>query len=149
MKVILLKDVPKIGRKYEIKEVSDGHARNALFPKGLAEPATKEIIARTTATQKASKEKLELSRARAKEVFTRLATVEVVVRMKANEKGHLFKGVTASDVIGPLRSLLGDQQFPEDALFIAKPLKETGLHTIPLALFGEKGSVVVKIEAVK
>ena len=149
MKVILLKDVPKIGRKYEIKEVSDGYARNSLFPKKLAEQATKEVIAKAEALQKQSKEKVELNRARAQELFSRLKDGEVVVRVKANEKGHLFKGVTTSDIIGPLRSMLGDTQFPEDALIVAKPIKETGTHTIPLALFGEKGSAVVKIEAIQ
>ena len=44
MKVILLKDVPKLGRKYEVKEVADGHVRNFLLPKGLVKEATSEAL---------------------------------------------------------------------------------------------------------
>lgn len=98
MKVVLLKDVKGTGKKGELKEVSDGHARNFLFPKGLAREAT-EATMREMTHQKASldkrkQEELEAAKALAQQ----LNETTVVYKTKAGEGGRLFGSITTKDI---------------------------------------------------
>ena len=94
MKVILLKDVAKIGRKYDIKNVADGYALNMLIPRGLAVVATEQAMKKV--------ETLKVNDTTDKKIQTELLlkNLEVIknltlnLKEKANEKGHLFAGVT-------------------------------------------------------
>src|SRR6266850_366694 len=98
MKVILLKNVDKLGKKFDIKEVSNGHALNLLMPQGLAIAATPAAIKRV----EAEKAKSEGERKVHEELLIQnLAAIEgatVSISGKANDKGHLFAGLKAEDI---------------------------------------------------
>lgn len=147
MKVILLKDVPKVGQRYEIKDVADGYALNALLPKGLAQKATPDIIkkmeelkARDLAQKKIQEELLLKS-------LEEVKKVRLLFKEKANEKGHLFAGVTKEMIVDELRK---KTKFNIDthSIKIDKPIKETGDHKIYIEILGKKAEFEVSIEAI-
>ncbi len=105
MKVVLLEDVEKIGKQYDIKEVSDGFARNFLFPKELAKVATDEVIEwannlRALGDEKAAKELEKVG-----DTASELEGIEVEVMVKVGDKGQLFEKIDAKDVAEKLKKM--------------------------------------------
>lgn len=98
MKVILLTDVPKIGRKGEIKEVSDGFANNMLLRKGLAALATAEAQAKLAKEQKGKTEAKQKALMRAEHDKAELERRTFTVKVKVGDKGQLFSGVHEKDI---------------------------------------------------
>src|SRR5680860_1422432 len=99
MKVILLTDVPKVGNRYEVKEFKDGYARNVLIAKGLA------ILATPKALIDLNKKKSEMTNKKKEEddtfnsLLNNIKSKKIILKVKANEKGHLFKGIGPRDVV--------------------------------------------------
>lgn len=93
MKIILLKDIAKLGRKYDVKNVSDGYALNLLIPKGAAVAATPDALKRL----EAERSKIEGERKVQEELIAKnisgLQDVTLTIVGKANDKGHLFAGL--------------------------------------------------------
>jgi len=98
MAVILLTDIPKVGNRYDVKDFKDGYAINVLISKGLAEMATPQALAKL-ASKKAEIDKKRQEEERAFESL--IATIDntsVTIKAKANDKGHLFKSISAHDI---------------------------------------------------
>lgn len=102
MKVILLEDVRALGKKGDIKEVSDGYARNSLIPKKLVIEATANNLnaVKKQAEKKAEREAKEL--AEAQEIAAKLKTTAVNLTCKCGEKGRLFGSITNADIAAGL-----------------------------------------------
>jgi large subunit ribosomal protein L9 len=98
MKVILLSDVKGTGKKGEMHEVSDGYARNFLFPKKLAKPATTQAVGEMKARQAADAYHAEVDRQAAQELADRLSKIHVTVHAKAGTGGRLFGSVTTKEI---------------------------------------------------
>lgn len=98
MKVVLLQDVKALGKKDDVVDVSDGYARNFLFPKGLAVEATKgklnEISQKKSALENKKRQEME----EAKALAERLSKIEVAIKTKAGAGGKLFGSITAKDI---------------------------------------------------
>lgn len=147
MKVIFLKDVPRVGRKYEIKNVADGYALNMLIPRGLAKMATPQIVAQiekekaNDLTQKNIQEELLLKN------LEIIKNLKIEISGKANEKGHLFAGVTKEMIF---EKLIRETKMNLDPSFIKldKPLKEVGEHKVALEALGKKAEFLVKINPI-
>ena len=146
MKIILLKDIQKIGRKYDIKEVSDGYALNMLIPKGVAKIATAQAVnnietlkSRDLAEKKIQGELLSKN-------LDMINNLKLNIKEKANEKGHLFAGVTKEVLSGEIFKLIHLNLDPE-SIILSKPLKETGEHKVTVEAMGKKAEFVVNIEA--
>jgi len=107
MKVILLQDVAKLGRRHEVVEVPDGYGVNKLIPKGLAKPATPENLKSVAARTAAVTNQKEA----AHEAFARLAEklkeVTVTISANANGEGKLFQAVHERDVAAALTAATG------------------------------------------
>jgi len=104
MKVILLQDVQGTGKKGEIKEVKDGYARNALFPKGAAIEATKANLTLLEQKKGSAQHKLDTEREAAQNTADKLAGMGVkVIAKAAGEDGRLFGSVTTKDVAAALK----------------------------------------------
>jgi len=131
MKVILLKDVPKVGRKFEVKNVSDGYALNFLFPQKLAEPATPEKVQVLEARKEEEREEENREETRKRGIYARLSEKPLTISAKANEKGSLFQKITEKDVSDAIQKALGETVPPSD-IKLAAPVKEVGEHTIQL-----------------
>lgn len=129
MKVILLQDVPNVGRKYEVKNVSDGFARNFLFAKKLAEIATTQSIQAIDAKKKQDEQKKEVEKDILGKNIEALEGLKISIKEKTNEKGHLFAGIRAKEIA----KILKDQKnigIPEEIIEMEKPIKEKGEHRI-------------------
>ncbi len=129
MKVILLKDVQKIGKKFEVKNVSDGYALNYLIPRGLVEQATDRKIADLELKKKQSDEEVKVQGDLLQKEAEALNGMMIEVKVKANEKGHLFEGIHKDVIVTALGGKLTADQF-----ILKNPIKEVGEHTIPLTL---------------
>ncbi len=138
MKIILLKDVAKIGKKYETKEVADGFAVNSLIPQRLAIAATPDAVKRIA---------LELAREQGEKkvqddlLNKKLQALEgttVSFSGKTNDKGHLFAGLHAKDIA----ELVG---LKTEDIQISKPLKEVGEHTIKVKIADKAASFTLSI----
>ncbi len=146
MKVILLKNVPKIGNKYQVITVADGYAGNFLFPNKLAEQATQSALVRVEklmaedTAQKAIREDLLLKNLKA------IDGVTVEITEKANEKGHLFAGVHKEVLIPALKE---QTRLDIDAehIVLDKPLKEVGEHKVTIKVQDKTAVFTVSIKA--
>ena len=146
MKVLFLKDVPKVGRRYEIKEISDGYARNFLLPKGLAKPAT-EKVEKEVVGMRAAAEKRQLAEGAALgAALDALAGKSITLTGKASKEGHLFAGIHAADIVAAARAEHGVALAPE-SIHIEKPLKEVGEHTIEIGSGARREKLTLVIEA--
>ena len=146
MRVVLLKDVPKVGRKYDVKDVSDGHALNFLIPRGLAEKATSQALKKIESLKanKAAEKKIQ-----GELLVKNLETIEnltLTLKEKANEKGHLFAGLTKEMLAGEIFKATRLNIDPE-SINLPKPLKETGEHKVKVEALGKIAEFIVIIEA--
>lgn len=98
MKVVLKQDVKTIGKKDELHEVSDGYARNFLFPRNLAIPADSAAMNEVKAKESSRKHHEEMERAAAQAVADKLEGMTVVVKAKGGQSGRLFGAVTVKDI---------------------------------------------------
>ena len=145
MKVILLQDVARIGRRFEVKEVPTGHALNFLIPRKLAEPATPKSIKRVEELKKKKEHDTEETVAAFTDALKKLESETLEMQVEANEKGSLFKGINSSDIA----LLLKDKGFAieESAVVLDTPIKELGSHTVTLQLGDVSGSATVSVVA--
>ncbi len=124
MKVILLQDVEKLGKKFEVKEVADGFAKNHLFPKKMAQPATKNALvwAQTQREIAAKNEEKELIEIQKK--VSALDGREFVLEIKTGEKDQLFESINASKVAELLKE--NGVDVDKKQVDLKDPIKELG-----------------------
>ncbi len=134
MKVILKQDVSKLGMAGELVEISDGYARNYLFPRGLAEEATPERM-KEWRDREASKKKRELRlENEAREQQKRLSGKAVRVKASIGEKGRLFGSVTAAAVAEGISSQLS-VTVDKKQLRMPESVKQEGSYPFSLRLY--------------
>ncbi len=145
MKVILLQDVAKIGRRFEVVNVPDGYALNKLIPTKQAEPATAENLKRVQARAT----KIETDRAGQDASFDAalevLKDATVTVEAPANEQGHLFKAVSADEVVAAA-ALVG-ATIAANQIVVKTPIKEVGEHSVALVSGVKQGMITVTVVA--
>lgn len=148
MKVILIKDVKGMGRAHEEITTSDGYALNYLIPKKFAIAAT--AVAKQEAQMRIKQvvDRGAVDAALLTQNIAALAEARIVIKMKANEKGHLYDAVNESDISKAAKEQ-AHIDLPEDAIKLEKPIKEVGTFDIPVATadtFG-KFSIIIEAEA--
>ncbi len=102
MQVLLIKDVPNVGKAGEIKEVKDGYGQNFLIAKGLAKSATNEVIKKYQAEQKKKAELEALEIAEAKQMQQAIAQIELKIFKKIGANKHLFGSLTKDEIASEL-----------------------------------------------
>lgn len=131
MKIILLQDVKNLGRKDEVKEVSDGYARNFLFSKKLAQIATDELVKKAQAQEKQKREKESEELAKKKHLAESLRGKKIIVKTKT--KGDKLFGSINKKMISEELSKIGFVIW-EQCVVLPKPIKETGEFKIKIDL---------------
>jgi large subunit ribosomal protein L9 len=149
MKIILLENVEKLGRKGDILEVAAGYARNYLIPRKLAMEVTPGNLKMVELQQKALKKKLEKERLSFQELINRLNEVTLTFVRKSSEKDVIFGSVSASDIQAELARLGFD--LDKRKIILDEPIKRLGTFTVPIKVYHEDRAeikvVVVKEEA--
>ena len=146
MKVILLKDVKGVGRAHEAVNAKDGYALNYLIPKKLAISATPTAMKEAELRRKQMEDRTAIDSALLTQNISALAETRIVIRVKANEKGHLYDTVGKSDIS---KAVMEQTRIdlPEDAIKLERPLKELGTFDIPVATKDTFGKFSITIEA--
>lgn len=133
MKVILLSNIPKVGKKYEVKNVSDGYAVNFLFPRHLAEPATANAVNKLQKKQGQEEAERKVREDLLMKNLGDLEGTRIEMVEPANEQGHLFAGIHASEMIPVIKEQTRLDILPEH-IVLDKPIKEVGEHTIEVKI---------------
>lgn len=146
MKVILLQDVHALGRKRDVKDVSDGYARNFLIPRKLAMPAnTGALQALTAQKAREEQEKSELH-GKYKASAERLKTTTLLFKTKIGEKGKTFGSISSAKI----RDALKKEGIAVEKEWIAMdaPIKTAGAHAVEINFpHGIMGKTKIIVEA--
>jgi len=124
MRVILLQDIEKIGKKYEIKEVADGYARNFLIPKKLVKPATKEALKWLEIQKEIEEKKAEEELKKIQEMASSIDGQEIIFPVKIGEEGQLFESITNQRIWEKLKEL--GFEIKKNQIDLPEPIKELG-----------------------
>jgi len=146
MKVILLTNIPKTGKKYEVKDVADGHAINFLIPRKMAEIATPAKITQLESKKARGEKEQALQAELFKKDIESLAHANITLSLPANEKGHLFKGVhqdDISDVCKKEHNITIDPKY----ILMEEPIKEIGTKKIVISNGEVKDTINIEILA--
>lgn len=146
MKVILLKDIKNLGRKLDVKHVSDGYARNFLVPRGLARLASQdaldELDEELRKREILATEELEVMQGAAEE----LDGLDVYIVAKADEQGTVYGGVNAKAIQKALQEM--GVTIDTKAVKIEEPIKEVGEHRVTIELeHGIEAEIKLIVEA--
>ena len=147
MKVILIDDVKKLGKKGDLVNTKTGYARNYLFPNNLAIEATKENLANWEEEQKNIEAKKEADRQEALKLKEELEKTEVIIKAKAGEGDKLFGAVTAMDISKALREQKG-LQIDRKKIELKENIKNICVVKVPVKLYFEV-TADLKVEVVK
>ncbi len=132
MKVILLKDVKGLGKQGEIKEATDGYARNFLLPGNLAQPATAENIAKL---KRQAEEKTRLAvkdLLNAEKAVAKIDGQIVEIKTKANSEGRFYAAIGATAIAKKLKDK--GWEIKKEQILLAEPIKEEGEFTVKINL---------------
>jgi len=149
MKVVFLQDVPGIGRAGQVKEVADGYARNYLFPRGLARPATAGVLRQAQEEQEAERRRQQRELAQAQALAEKLHDLTLCFQAKVGDQDLLFGTITSADIAEAIREKLG-VEIDRRKIEIGEPIRRPGIYSIPIRLPGDlepRVNVVVEREA--
>ena len=136
MKVILKQDVKGLGKEEDMVNVSDGYARNYLFPRGLAAEASAGNINIMNTKKKAEKTKKDRELAQARELAEKLGNITVVIKTKSGENGKLFGSITSKDIADGLKS--GHNiDIDKKKIVLPDPIKNLGTTQVEVKLYPE------------
>jgi large subunit ribosomal protein L9 len=131
MKIILLQDVKGLGKRGDIKEVSEGYARNFLFIKKLAEIATESGLKKVEVIKNKQKEKQQLDLEKTQELAAKLDGKNITILVKEKD-GKLFGAVHAKDILKELKK--ENIILPEKSVILESPIKELGEYEVKIEL---------------
>ncbi len=147
MKVIFLKQVPRVAKKYEVKDVANGYALNFLFPTKAAEMATEKALARLAELKAAHEAEEKVQEELLAKNLESLSGVTVSIDAKANEAGHLFASIHKEEIAEYLEKET-NIKVPLSSIMLSRAIKEVGEHTIEVKAGDKSGSFKVLVNAI-
>lgn len=146
MKVILLKDMAKLGKRGEVKEVADGYAINVLIKKEQAIQATPGELARWKAKEDSTKHKKELATNTFVQLIDKIRNEKIMITgKKHDEKGQLFAQIKEADIMDAIFALTAFSIDPKQ-IIIATPIKSIGTHTVELKQGVQKERIAIEVQ---
>ncbi len=124
MRIILLQDVENIGKKFEVKDVKDGYARNFLIPKGLAKLATKGVLEWVEKQKEVEKQKDEEELKEIQKVASNIDGLEVIIPVKVGEEQQLFEKINTQKISEKLKEM--GFAVKKEQIDLAEPIEELG-----------------------
>ncbi len=146
MKVILLKDVRKVGKKFEVKDVADGYAFNFLIPNKLAEVANASNTKRVDTMKVRDEAEKKIQEDLLVKNLKSIDGITVELAAPANDKGHLFKGVHQQEIVEALKAK-GHLEIPAEYIVLEKPLKTLGDHKVEAKIQNKSATFTLTIIA--
>lgn len=134
MKVILLQDIKGVGKKDEIINASDGHAKNYLFPKKLAVPADKEHISKLEAKKSSENHKKELEKESAKQNKEKISKITLKISAKCGENGKIFGSITSKEIAENLKKQ-HKIEVDKKKIQLSEPIKILGTTNVDIKLY--------------
>ena len=145
MKVILLCDVKGQGKKNDIINVSDGYARNFLFPQKKAIPADAKATSELKSKEDAKKYKIGEERKAALALAEKIKNITVEIKMEHGQDGRLYGSVTAKDIAEKLKAILGIE-IDKRKINLKETIKAYGNYTVEIKLYTDvTASFTVKV----
>lgn len=135
MKVILLDDIPKVGRRGEVRDVSDGYARNYLFPQKLALLASPGNLQNLDQIKKRQEARASAARAEAETLARAIEALTLSVTRQASEEGRLYGSVGAQDLVAFLAQHRIEVE--KRRVGLQEPIKALGEYAVPIRLHAE------------
>jgi len=132
MKVILLQDVEGLGKKYEVKEVKNGHARNFLLPEKMAKPATREALKWLADQKEVIESEAVEDLKKAQELASQLDGLEINLAMKVGDEGQLFESVNSQKITEKLKEM--GFEVKKSQVKLENPIKELGEFPVSISL---------------
>lgn len=133
MQVVLLQDVNKLGKKGDIVNVSDGYARNFLYPKNLAAPATESKLKEIKTQKQNQAVKKQKEEEEAKALATKISGLTVVLKAKIGEAGRLFGAISNKDIADGLKEQ-HNYKIDKKKITLKEPIKSLGTYTITVKI---------------
>ena len=134
MKVILQTDVKGMGKRGDVVNASDGHARNYLFPKKLAVPADKQNLNELSARKSSEAHKKELEKKEAIRIKEVIEKEVLTVKVKAGENGKTFGSITSKEISDSIEKEF-KEKVDKKKIVIQNQIKALGSYTVELKLF--------------
>lgn len=146
MKVILLQDVDKVGKKGEVVDAKSGYARNYLLPNKLAIEATKSNLKSLETQQALAAEEKAYEKAQAQSIGEEIDKIKLTLKAKQGEGGKLFGAITNKEIAELLKE---EHRIDIDRRKIVLPdkIKETGSYELPVKLHPDV-KVTLKVDIV-
>jgi large subunit ribosomal protein L9 len=135
MKVIFLEDVKGKGKKGEIKNVSEGYARNFLLPNNLASEATKGNMKNVEAQKKSEQKKADEELAEAQAYKEELEALTVEIKAKSGEGGRLFGAISTKQIAETLSGL--NKKVDKRKIMLNDPIRALGFTNVPIKIHPE------------
>jgi large subunit ribosomal protein L9 len=135
MKLLLTKNVARLGLVGEVVDVADGYGRNFLLPRGLATEPTKANVKRLEAERIKMKELEEQRVGSLKALAERLKDAEITVVERSNDEGVLYGSVSARRIADELAK--EGFPVPEEAIRLGEPLRRVDIYEVPIELHHE------------
>lgn len=142
MKVIFLKDVKGTAKKGEVKEVSDGYARNFLIAKGIAKEANQSNLNDHKQQEKARELKVQKDEEDAIELGAKLKDTQVTIYAKAGEGGKLFGAITSKDIVEQMKKQ-HNVEFDKRKILLSEPIKTLGTINVEVKLHPKVSTTII------
>ncbi|OGZ67328.1 MAG: 50S ribosomal protein L9 [Candidatus Staskawiczbacteria bacterium RIFCSPHIGHO2_02_FULL_34_9] len=132
MKVILLEDVENVGKKYEVKEVKDGYARNFLIPNKLVKLANRGNLKWLESVKGEMDQKAEEDLKKSQELASKLDDLEVNISVKVGAEGQLFESINNVKIAEKLKEM--GYELKKTQITLKDPIKEVGEFPVKISL---------------
>jgi len=146
MKIILQREVEKLGVPGDVVTVADGYARNFLVPRGMAIPASKGAVRHAESLRRAHATRVNKAKVEAEEVAARLTAKPILVTARAGEDGRLFGSITTADLAEELAAQ-ANETVDRRAIHLDEPIRSLGTHEVSVRLHPEvEATISVQVD---